>query len=58
MTGQPVDAYIEAIIEEFQSLKIKKLKTVYIGGGTPSVLSAQQLERLLTAIADQLDLDF
>ncbi|KKW71648.1 radical SAM family heme chaperone HemW [Lactococcus cremoris] len=58
MTGQPVDAYIEAIIEEFKSLKIKKLKTVYIGGGTPSVLSAQQLERLLTAIADQLDLDF
>lgn len=58
MTGQPVDAYIEAIIEEFQGLKIKKLKTVYIGGGTPSVLSAQQLDRLLTAIADQLDLDF
>ncbi|MDM5143371.1 Oxygen-independent coproporphyrinogen-III oxidase-like protein [Lactococcus lactis] len=26
MTGQPIDAYIEAIIEEFQSLKIKKLK--------------------------------
>ncbi|GEB07964.1 coproporphyrinogen III oxidase [Lactococcus lactis subsp. lactis] len=57
MTGQPIDAYIESLIEEFQSFEIEKLRTIYIGGGTPSVLSAQQLERLLTAIAEQLDLE-
>ncbi|MDP0978145.1 oxygen-independent coproporphyrinogen III oxidase, partial [Klebsiella pneumoniae] len=49
--------YIESLIEEFQSFEIEKLRTIYIGGGTPSVLSAQQLERLLTAIAEQLDLE-
>ncbi|MCT1226003.1 oxygen-independent coproporphyrinogen III oxidase [Lactococcus lactis] len=57
MTGQPIDAYIESLIEEYQSFEIEKLRTIYIGGGTPSVLSAQQLERLLTAIVEKLDLE-
>ena len=42
--------YIERLIEEIESLKIQdgSLKTIYIGGGTPSSLSEEELERLLS----------
>lgn len=32
-----------------------QLKTIYIGGGTPTILSADQLRKLLGAIAGQID---
>ena len=32
------------------------VKTVYIGGGTPTALSARQLESVMTAVADSVDL--
>lgn len=31
------------------------LKTVYIGGGTPTILTSEQLERLLSVIDDNID---
>jgi len=34
----------------------KVIRTVYIGGGTPTTLSAPQLDRLLTAMKEKLDL--
>ena len=42
--------YIERLIEEIESLEIQdgSLKTIYIGGGTPSSLSEEELERLLS----------
>lgn len=30
--NQPVDAYLEALIQEFESYDIHDLKTLYIGG--------------------------
>lgn len=48
-----VDKYIEVLIKELNAVKeiIKQkayiVRTIYIGGGTPSVLSAKQLEKLL-----------
>ena len=41
--NQPVDSYLEHLLEEFQSYDIQKLRTLYIGGGTPTALSAPQL---------------
>lgn len=32
-----------------------QLKTIYIGGGTPTILTADQLRKLLGAIAEQID---
>ena len=32
------------------------LESVYMGGGTPTTLSAEQLERVLTAVSDRFDL--
>ena len=54
--NQPVDSYLEHLLEEFQSYDIQKLKTLYIGGGTPTALSASQLEVLLKGLTKNLDL--
>jgi len=46
--------YVEAIIEETkyksQKYQIKDWNTIYIGGGTPSLLSAEQFEYLISSI--------
>ena len=57
MTGQPVEAYIDELLKEYDSYDISSLKTLYIGGGTPSVLPADQLEKLLTHLTKNLDLE-
>ena len=54
--NQPVDSYLEHLLEEFQSYDIQKLRTLYIGGGTPTALSAPQLEVLLDGLTKNLDL--
>ena len=35
----------------------RPLRSVYFGGGTPTVLSAGQLTRILTAIRESFDVD-
>ena len=57
-----IPAYIDKLIEELaeigrlaQQLKLK-LRTIYFGGGTPTVLSADQLGRLMEAITKYFDL--
>lgn len=48
------DAYLDAVLKELENYskmakeKGKKLNTIYIGGGTPTTLTAAQLERLLS----------
>ena len=54
--NQPVDAYLEHLIQETRSYEIGKLRTLYIGGGTPTALSAQQLAYLLTELPKIMDL--
>lgn len=46
------DEYITCVINELQIRKENNavLKTIYIGGGTPSLLNDKQMEKLLTAI--------
>ena len=51
-----VDDYIDAVIKEIDAVKeiIKNkayvVRSIYIGGGTPSVLTAKQLDRLLNEV--------
>lgn len=49
-----VETYVDALIKELTYLgkacEKKKLNAIYIGGGTPTTLSAGQLERLLSCI--------
>ena len=44
------DSYIEALCREMQEYSGYKIDSVFIGGGTPTILSASQLEKLLAYI--------
>jgi len=50
------DEYISALIREFEAFRGTKADTVYIGGGTPSVLSCDNTKRLLQGINTAFDL--
>lgn len=54
--NQPVDEYLAALMEEVKHYDLPTLRTLYIGGGTPSALSSDQLDYLLTNLEDLLDL--
>ena len=49
-----VDAYLDALLKELdfisEAMKDRTLDTIYIGGGTPTTLEPEQLERLLEHI--------
>jgi len=57
-----VDDYIECLKKEIDyvasDFKDKKLCSVYIGGGTPTTLLPDQMERLLGYVEDKLDLSY
>ena len=56
-----VDDYLDAMLidleDTFDTIKRlgMRLTTIYIGGGTPTTLSAEQLERLLSKISEHID---
>ena len=58
-----IPAYIDALCDEidarFDTIKKLGLKvaSVYIGGGTPTILTEQQLQRVLQHICDGVDVD-
>ena len=54
--NQPVDEYLSGLMEEVKFYDLPALQTLYIGGGTPSALSADQLDYLLTNLENLLDL--
>lgn len=50
-TKQTADIWLDALQKEIQLTQINPaLQTIYIGGGTPTSLSEEQLERLLTML--------
>lgn len=57
-----IEPYFEHLIEEIKNTALIakqckiKLKSIYIGGGTPSTLSANQIETLISTINDNFDL--
>lgn len=54
LKGQPVEDYLSALEQEIkytlEKYPVKQLKTIYVGGGTPTSLSETQLERLCSII--------
>lgn len=54
-----VDAYLEALFLELRFLgkayKDRKLNTIYVGGGTPTTLTEEQLHRLLCVLEESFD---
>ena len=50
--------YIETLIKDFkQEYAGQKSKSIFIGGGTPSLLSARSIERLLDAVCEKNSFD-
>lgn len=47
-----MDSYVSALIKElyYRRDEVKKIETVYIGGGTPSIMSPELLSRLVDGI--------
>ncbi|WP_246940509.1 radical SAM family heme chaperone HemW [Bacillus pinisoli] len=67
LKGQPVEEYLDHLELEMkytlQQVPTNEVKTIFIGGGTPTALNEAQLERLLKIIKEQLpswsnDLEF
>ena len=55
-----VDLYLDGVIRELDQVsrifRKKKLYSVYVGGGTPTTLEPEQLDRLLTALEERFDM--
>lgn len=54
--------FVHALVDEIQSKKDSRfsrdpINTIYFGGGTPSLLSARQIETILKAIEEVFELD-
>ena len=58
LKGQPVDEYLSALEQEMklttETYGKQPLSTIFVGGGTPTSLSASQLERLCNMINTEL----
>ncbi|MBO7746489.1 oxygen-independent coproporphyrinogen III oxidase [Paenibacillus sp. MWE-103] len=54
LKGQPVDAYLDALEQEMvrtaEALAPEEIRTVFVGGGTPTVLTPPQMERFLASV--------
>ncbi len=54
LKGQPVDEYLGALEREMamtvQQLAPEIIHTVFVGGGTPTVLTPPQMERFLSSV--------
>jgi oxygen-independent coproporphyrinogen-3 oxidase len=58
--GEAVERYVEALCREitnYELLITNPVETIYFGGGTPSLLSATQLEKILKAIHKTFAID-
>lgn len=55
-----IEPYVEALLKEMryvsQAMDGQRLDTVYFGGGTPTTLSPQQLDRVLTELENCFDM--
>ena len=56
-----MDEYVDAVCKELEFIasvsKNKKLNTVYMGGGTPTTLEAEQMDRILTHLEKHFSFD-
>lgn len=59
MIGDYLDALLHDLDDTFDTISKlgMQINTVYIGGGTPTTLSAQQLERLFIKISEHVNVD-
>ncbi len=58
LQGQPVDEYLNSLNKEMELTFIEspadRLNSIFVGGGTPTALNEQQLDKLCRIIKDRL----
>ena len=58
-----VGPFVEGLCQEIKTVGVllretgRSVRTVYIGGGTPTTLSAEELDRVLSALEEHISLD-
>ncbi len=52
-----MDRYVDALLAEAVSYKGMDFATLYIGGGTPSLLGSARLEKLIIGLSSRFDLE-
>lgn len=53
------DSYVESIIKELRNITNKNdyiIKTIYIGGGTPSIIKSENIEKIVNEIKSNFHL--
>ncbi len=57
-SAEIVEGYVSALVKEIENFSIQKsVDTIYFGGGTPSLLSPAQLEKILETIYRKFSVD-
>jgi oxygen-independent coproporphyrinogen-3 oxidase len=51
----PIGAFVDAVVEEARRRIDRPVRTMYLGGGTPSMLSPRHLEKLFDGLRGLLD---
>jgi oxygen-independent coproporphyrinogen III oxidase len=51
-----IPGYVQAVLKESQDYQGLDFRTLYLGGGTPSLLGVENLRTLLTGLRESLDL--
>ena len=60
-SNEIVESYVDALVKEISNFRFQisdskiRVDTVYLGGGTPSLLSPKQLEKILNAVHKTFD---
>lgn len=54
--GEQIEPYVDALVRESSSYSGMSFQTVYLGGGTPSLIGPGLLKRLLSGLGRVLDL--
>ena len=59
-SAQPDAGYIDALLRDFDAelplVSARRIDTVFFGGGTPSLFSPEQFDRLLRALRQRIDM--
>ena len=59
--GSAMDTYVDVVLAELDLARAvlgrRRVPTVFVGGGTPTLLPSRDLVRLIAGIADRFDLD-
>lgn len=57
--AEGIEKYVDALLDEIDGCKVNftSVDSIYLGGGTPSLLSIEQIEKILNALYENFSID-